>query len=132
MQSKYRKWIIVVVLASLPFGLWLIYNELKTPGFCPTYPVLGIPACFVVSFYFALVLVSQFVKNRVFSNLFFQVGAIAGFATAIWFSVNHAQGNIQCPILLGIPICYAAFADFLVLIILNQVRCIDENQCSIQ
>ena len=132
MQSKYRKWIIVVVLVSLPFGLWLIYNELKTPGFCPSYPVLGIPACFVVSFYFALVLVSQFVKNRAISNLLFQVGAIAGFATAIWFSVNHAQGNIQCPIVIGIPICYAAFADFLVLITLNQVRCVDEKHCPIE
>jgi len=120
------------VLVSLPFGLWLIYNELKTPGFCPPYPVLGIPACFVVSFYFALVLVSQFVKNRATSNLLFQVGALAGLATAIWFSVNHALGNIQCPILFGIPICYAALMDFLVLVTLNQVRCIDEKQCSIE
>ena len=132
MQNKYRKWIIGVVLVSLPFGLWLIYNELKTPGFCPPFPVLGIPACFVVSFYFALVLVSQFVKNRTTSNLLFQVGTLAGLATAIWFSVNHALGNSQCPILFGIPICYAALVDFLVLVTLNQVRCIDENQCSIE
>jgi len=132
MQNKYRKWIIVLVLVSLPFGLWLIYNELRTPGFCPPYPVLGIPACFVVAFYFALVLVSQIIKNRTISNLLFQVGAIAGLATAIWFSVNHALGNVQCPVLFAIPICYAALADFLVLITLNQVRCIDEKQCSIQ
>jgi hypothetical protein len=64
--------------------------------------------------------------------LLLQVGAIAGLATAIWFSVSHAQGSIQCPILLGIPICYAALADFLVLIILNQVRCIDEKHCPIE
>jgi len=131
-QSHYRKWIIGLVLISLPFGSWLIYNELKSPGFCPTYPVLGIPACFVVSFYFALVLVSQFVKNRTTSNLLFQFGALAGLATAIWFSVNNVLGNVQCPILIGIPICYAALADFLVLITLNQVRCIDENQCSVE
>jgi len=132
MQNKYRKWIVAVVLASLPFGLWLIYNELKTPGFCPPYPVLGIPACFVVSFYFALVLVSQFVKYRTISSLLFQVGALAGLATAVWFSVNHAMSNIQCPIVFGIPICYAALVDFLLLITLNQVRCIDEKQCSVE
>ena len=56
-RSKYRKWIIVLVLVSLPLGLWLIYNELATPGYCPPYAVLGIPACYVVSFYFVLVLV---------------------------------------------------------------------------
>lgn len=132
MRSKYRKWIIVLVLVSLPLGLWLIFNELKTPGYCPPYPVVGIPACFVVSFYFALVLVSQLVKNRTLSSILFNVGAIAGLATAIWFSVNHAQGNVQCPIIIGIPLCYAALVDFLVLITLNQVRCIDENQCSIE
>ena len=131
MRSKYRTWIIVVVLVSLPAGLWLIYNELTTPGYCPPYPVLGIPACFVVSFYFALILFSQFVKNRALSNLLYQVGAIAGLATAIWFSVNHAQGNVRCPILFAIPVCYAALADFLLLITLNQVRCVDENQCSV-
>lgn len=132
MRSKYRKWIVLLVLVSLPFGMWLIFNELKTPGYCPPYPVLGIPACFVVSFYFALVLISQFVQNRTISNLIFQVGAIAGLATAIWFSVNHSLGNLHCPIVVGVPICYAALADFLVLITLNQVRCIDENQCSIE
>jgi hypothetical protein len=130
MRSKYQKWIIYLVLASLPFGLWLNYKELVSPGFCPPYPVLGIPTCFVMAFYFAFILVSQFVKYRPISNLLFQVGSIAGLATAIWFSVNHWQGNVQCPILLGIPICYAAFVDFLVLVILNQVRCIDEQHCS--
>lgn len=128
MHNKYRKWIIYVVLVSLPFGLWLNYKELVSPGFCPPYPVLGIPACFVVAFYFALVLVSQFVPNRSFSTLLFYVGAIAGLATAIWFSVNNALGNLLCPVLFGLPICYAALIDFLVLIALEQVRRIDEKQ----
>lgn len=126
MHSKYRKWIIFVVLVSLPFGLWLNYKELVTPGFCPPYPVLGIPTCFVMAFYLALVLASQFVSNRLFSSLLFNVGTIAGLATAAWFSVNNALGHLQCPTLFGLPICYAALLDFLVLVTLYQARRIDE------
>lgn len=130
LQSKYRKWIIYLVVASLPFGLWLIYNELRSPGYCPPYPLLGFPTCHVVPFFFLLILASQFVSSEKFASLMFQVGAIAGLATAVWFSVNHALGNLQCPILFGIPLCYAALVDFLALITLNQIKCIDQNQCS--
>jgi len=132
MHSKYRIWIVVVVLASLPFGLWLNYKELVIPGFCPPYPVLGIPTCFVMAFYFALVLVSQFVSNRLFSALLFNVGTIAGLATALWFSANNVLGNLQCPTLSGLPICYAALLDFLVLVTLNQARRIDEIHRGLQ
>ena len=127
MRSKYRKWIIYVALVSLPFGLWLNYKELVSPGFCPPYPVLGVPTCFVMALYFALVLVSQFIPNRALASLLFNVGAIAGLATAIWFTVNNALGNLHCPTLFALPICYAALVDFLVLIGLNQVRYIDEK-----
>lgn len=130
MHSKYRKWILYVLLVSLPFGLWLNYKELVSPGFCPPYPVLGIPTCFVMAFYFVLLLASQFVKNSSISSLLFHFSAIAGLATATWFSLNHWQGNMQCPILFGIPLCYAALVDFLVLIGLDQLRRIDEQHYS--
>ena len=127
MKSRYRSWIILVSAASLLLIPWLVYNELATPGYCPPYPMLGLPTCYVMPVFLILVLASQFVRQSALSSLLFQSGVIAGLATAIWFSVNHVIGNVQCPLLFGIPLCFAALAVFLVLITLNQIRCIDQH-----
>jgi len=126
--SKYRNWILVVILVSMPVGLWTVGNELLTPGYCPPYPVLRIPACFVVSFYFILILVSQFIHHRTVSQVLYHFGTFAGLATATWFSLSQLQGNAICPILFSIPLCYAAFVDFLALITLNLVWRINERK----
>ena len=127
MKSRYRSWIILVSAASLLLIPWLVYNELATPGYCPPYPMLGLPTCYVMPVFLLLVLASQFVRQSALSSLLFQSGVIAGLATAIWFSVNHVIGNVQCPLLFGIPLCFSALAVFLVLITLNQIRCIDQH-----
>jgi hypothetical protein len=44
--------------------LWLVFNELQTAGHCPTYPLLGIPACYLVLVFFLLVVGAQLVKDR--------------------------------------------------------------------
>jgi hypothetical protein len=131
-ENKYRSWIIYLSVASLSVGLWLIYSEIVSPGFCPPYPMIGVPTCYLVAGFFLLVIASQFVGHRLTSSFMFQLGAIAGMATAIWFSVNHVLGKLQCPVLFGLPLCFAAFATFLVLITLNQLKCIDQDQCSIE
>lgn len=130
MKNTYRNWIIVISVLSILVIPWLIYNEIQTPGYCPPYPLLGVPTCYVVPVYFGLIVVSQFIRQRLLASLLFQFGAIAGMATAIWFSVNHVLGNLQCPVLFGLPLCFAAFAAFLVLITLNQLSCIDRDQCA--
>jgi len=129
--NKYRSWIIYLASVSILVTPWLIYNEFRTPGFCPPFPMLGIPTCYLVPVFLLLVIVSQWVTQKNLSSLMFQTGAIAGLATAIWFSVNHVLGNVQCPTLFGLPLCFAALASFLALITLNQIRCIDQNQCSL-
>jgi len=85
----------------------------------------------VVPVFFLLVLASQFARKPSLNKLLFTLGALPGLFTAVWFSVHHASGELQCPRLFSIPICYAALATFLVLITLHQVRCIDEGTCEI-
>ena len=131
-NNSYRRWIIYLSTASMLVTLWLVYNELKTPGFCPPYPGLGIPTCILVLVFFSLVLGSQFMKPGKLQAIAFQAGAIAGLATAIWFSVHQALGKAQCPELFSIPLCYVALATFLTLITLNQLICINRNACGIE
>lgn len=131
MQSKYRQWIIYLSLTSIAVTLWLVASEIRAPGHCPPYPGLGVPACYLVLLYFVLVLVSQFIKRSSLNKLVFHLGAIPGLFTAVWFSVHQAKGELQCPQLLTIPLCYVALATFLALVVLHQVRCIDEQRCSI-
>lgn len=131
MRNPYRKWIVIISSLSLLVGLWLVVNEVRTPGFCPPFPVIGVPTCYLVLVYFLMVLGSQLVDQRYVRSILFQVGAISGFATAIWFSVHQYLGMAQCPVLFAIPLCYVAFFTFLALITLNQAACIDEKACSI-
>jgi len=131
MVSKYRNWIIIIAGAAIPVTLWLVFNELSSPGYCPPLPWLGIPACYAVLVFFLLVLASQFVRHSSVSKLLFQLGAIPGLFTAVWFSVHQAKGEINCPRLMSLPLCYVSLATFLLLIILHQVRCIDEGTCEL-
>jgi len=131
MASKYRKWIIIIAGLAIPVTLWLVFSELSSPGFCPALPVLGIPACYAVLLFFLLVLVSQFVRKSSVWKFLFQLGAIPGLFTAVWFSVQQAKGELNCPQLLSLPLCYVSLATFLLLIILQQVRCIDEGTCEL-
>lgn len=129
MRSKYRQWIIYLSLVSIAVTLWLVYSEIRSPGHCPPYPGIGVPACFMVLLFFGLVLLSQYVSKPGTNKLLFHLGAIPGLFTAVWFSVHQVQGAMQCPQLLGIPLCFVALGVFLLLIVLHQVRCIDENTC---
>lgn len=131
-NSNYRRWIIYISVISMLVLPWLVYKELGSPGFCPPFPGLGIPTCYLVPLFFLLILGSQFIRAGKLQALAFQSGAIAGLATAIWFSVHQALGKVQCPELFAVPLCYAALAAFLALITLNQLACIDRNACSIE
>jgi hypothetical protein len=101
--------------------LWLVFNELQTAGHCPTYPLLGIPACYLVLVFFLLVVGAQLVKDRNAGNLMFYSGALAGLGTAIWFSANQILGTARCPVEFDIPLCFVALLTFVALIVLRRM-----------
>lgn len=121
-KNNPRSWIILLSAFAILVTLWLVYSELRIPGHCLPYPVIEIPACYAVLLFFSLVLGSQFVGNKNISTALFYSGSIAGLATAIWFSLNQLMGTAHCPVLFSVPLCFVAFATFLTLIVLNQIK----------
>jgi len=121
MNNKFRPWIIFLSAFGLLITLIVVINEFRTPGFCPCYPLLNVPACYMVSVFFTVVLGSQFIKDARTSSVIFFSGTIVGLVTAIWFSTKQILGTGLCPILFGIPIplCYVAFFVFVALLLLQ-------------
>ena len=102
-------------------SLLLVINEIRTPCYCPSYPLIGVPACYLVLGYFSLVFLSTLGKG---SRILFLIGSIGGLLTAIWFSTNQLLGNAECPVFLSIPLCFVALATFGIILFLgiNKVR----------
>jgi len=117
--NKYSKWILLLSIAGIAVALYLVINEQKAPGYCPKYPIIDVPACYLVLTFFIIVITALYIRNKRIALLLFFIGNIAGTCTAIWFSTNHLLENVQCPVLLGIPLCFAALLTFIALIILG-------------
>jgi hypothetical protein len=122
MNNRARTWSISISSLGVLAALWLSVNELNTAGHCPPYPVLGIPACYLVLVFFLLVLGSHFVKDKKIDSFVFYFGALAGLGTAIWFSTNQLLGTARCPIEFGIPLCFLALPTFATLIVLRRMK----------
>jgi uncharacterized protein with PQ loop repeat len=110
-----RKWIDLLSLAGTAIAIYLLIHERMSPGFCPRYPIIGIPACYLVLVFFILVFVVRYIKGKRVAQIIFWTVCIAGILTAAWFSTSHLLGNLQCPVLLNIPLCFAALLTFLAL-----------------
>jgi hypothetical protein len=111
--------IIVIAVVSLIFTLWLVYNEIADPPYCPR--IFYIPACYLVFVAYSLVIISEFIKKREANILMYLGGAGLGFVLAVWFSFNHIAGLERCPIFFGIPMCYASLLACSVLIVIKMV-----------
>ncbi len=116
---NYKLWIIGISIIGIFVAIWLIYNELVAPGFCPSYPLLGIPTCILVLLFFILILISQMLKRTKVRSILFFGGTLWGFFTATWFSMNQLLDNAQCPVLFNIPQCYVALMTFGILMVLG-------------
>ena len=121
MENTYKKWILVVAVMFLVPTLYLVYLNTITPGFCPPYPLLGVPACVVIGIYFILIIASQLIKNPQISKYVFYVPATLGLLSGIMFSTKQIIGLSQCPTLFEIPLplCYTAVPAFGVLLYLK-------------
>ncbi len=116
---------------GIVFSLWLVYSEIVYGNTCPPYPLLGIPACYMVLGFFTLIVLSQHIKK--YERPLFLTGALMGLLTAIWFSISQVIGTAECPKLLGIPLCFVAGITFFVLIFIDSLasgrkRMFDENE----
>jgi hypothetical protein len=107
-----KTWIKILSIIGILVSSALIIQEIQTPCYCPPYPLIGIPACFLVLAFFSLILSSQYIKGQNLSLGLFWGGTIIGFLTAIWFSTNQLLGFAKCPQWFSIPLCFVAFLTF--------------------
>ena len=96
-------------------GTHLSLKEWHTTGACPS--VSGIPACYVVTVAYLLILISA-ITNRapLYKRLFF-TGAAVVFGLAAVGSLMQVSGLMQCPkTSTGFPMCYISLTVSLCLI----------------
>lgn len=98
----------------------LIYINAGSPGFCPSYPLIGTPACIVVGVFFSLILVSLFLKGSLGDYIFYSA-ATAAFLSSILFSAKEVLGLSSCPRLFEIPLplCFTVFPTMALLMFLK-------------
>lgn len=119
MILKTGRWIDILSIGGIAIAIYLVVNEIIVPGYCPRYPVIDVPACYLVLVFFIAVFISGYIKIKLLARILFHSANIAGLITAIWFSSNHLMGNLHCPVLIGIPLCYAALLTFITLIVIG-------------
>lgn len=118
--------IVISALASV-LSAYLVHNEVYAPPFCPR--LLDIPACFAVLILYLITLILAFQRD-VRSHVMYFMSAGIGLGIAIWFSVQSLSGAAQCPTLFSVPVplCYASFLTFLILILLRLMTVRNENR----
>ena len=109
----------IFVLALLGFiaSLVLILKDKNNPGLCPKFS--HVPACYIVAFAFAFILISQVLTLNWLQELFFWGGSAIGLVMGLWFSVNNMRGIKTCPKFLVIPLCYVSLLSFVLLVIIK-------------
>lgn len=120
MYDKISKTIMIISFIGIIFGIWLISKDLKIHGFCPKLIIL--PACYPVTIAFFLIYASSYSRRKKTSNTLFFTGDGLGLVLAIWFSFSQIMGLQECPKLFGLPLCYASFFTFLLLLILHLIK----------
>ena len=122
MGTKIIKIIIGVIAGyALYSGLHLSLKEWNATGACPS--VSGIPACYVVSFAYFLILLSTFINKAPLYKRLFYTGFAIVFGLAAVGSFMQVSGLGQCPKTAnGFPMCYISLTISLCLMGLFLVR----------
>ena len=118
-DSILKKQIVAISILGLVITSILVGNQIDCGCYCPNFPIVNIPACYVVFGFFLLILISAFIGSTRTSKILFYFTTFAGLLTATWFSTNHILGIIQCPVWWGIPLCFLAFLTFALLFIVR-------------
>ncbi|MEM6997383.1 MAG: hypothetical protein AAF413_00570 [Patescibacteria group bacterium] len=83
--------------------LGLVVAEIFSPGVCPDYPLIGVPACYVMVVLFGLITFLVFTKYNYSRHLFYPAWLIA-FISSLYFSYGELANIQDCPRAFGIPI----------------------------
>jgi hypothetical protein len=110
MQERYFRQMVIISGIMVLATTFVVFLNVRSPGLCPEYPVIGLPACMVVAIYFIAILASLFFKSRA-ANLIFYLATSLAFLTSIYFSVKEITGMGSCPRLFDIPLplCFIVF-----------------------
>lgn len=122
MSTKIIRAIIAIIAGyALYNGLHLSLKEWDTTGACPS--VSGVPACYVVSFAYFLILFSALTDKPPLYNRLFYTGFSIVFGLAAIGSLMQVSGMMQCPKTSNdLPMCYISLMVSLCLIVLFFVR----------
>ena len=104
--------------------LLLVFNESQTPGFCPSYPVLGVPACYVVLVYFTIITTTLFLDDGAIVRILFYGTCALAIITGSYFStLELITPGTQCPQLFGIPLplCFTVAPTIILVLVLGWV-----------
>jgi len=110
MKNTNQKSLLVVASMMILATGGLVAMNASSPGFCPNYPILNLPACWVMEGYFLIMLLALFIKDTTVSKVLYYVPGIIAFASGIMFSVKEIMDLSQCPRLFDIPfpLCFSA------------------------
>jgi hypothetical protein len=109
----------ILTLTGMVFSVYLVFNEIYGPGFCPE--IFNIPACYLVITSFILVFISLFLKKAPVGLIIFYLGALSGLGIAIWFSSGQILRVRDCPDLFNIPLCFGSALLFILIIIFGNI-----------
>ncbi len=108
---------LIISIGGLITILILVFAQIIYGNICPD--LLSIPACYVILFLIIAVILSH-LKITKDKNFIYFIGSSLGLLIATYFSTMQIQGSANCPqCLIGIPLCYAAFVMFNLLLILK-------------
>lgn len=117
-------YLIILVLASISFlsVVVLSVSHLMNGSTCPK--VLEIPACYILIFLVGFILISHLNYLKDYNILFFG-GAGLTILIAIYASISHIKGTLECPKLFGtIPMCYLSLLTFGIVTVLKIIEII--------
>lgn len=107
----------IFAIGGIGFSIYLIYNEIQTPGYCPTF--LVVPACYLVLAAFILTTLGGFQGKTMAIRIFGYMGIALGTILALWFSTYEIIGAKHCPELFSIPLCFVSLGIFAILLFLR-------------
>ncbi len=106
----YHRTMVAITTFMVIGTTYLVVLNAQTPGLCPTYPLLGLPACIVVDVFFVVMLAALLVGSRWSDHGLYGAATLAA-ATSIYFSARELLGLDSCPRLFDIPVplCFTVF-----------------------
>jgi hypothetical protein len=104
-NNAFRKYMIALGALMLASTGGLVLLNVASPGLCPQYPLVGLPACVVMLGYFTLMFLALFVTDDPLGRWLFFLPAVLAFFTGVGFSITELTASgTQCPQLFGIPL----------------------------